>query len=218
MPAPLFGEMTRDGHSLWQGEVRIESHECLTGDKVMQKTIEMPRRKNIALVAHDNKKEELVAWARLNSKILAEHSLYATRTTGELLKSRLGLKVTLLESGILGGDQQIGARVSEGRIDFVIFFSDPLQSQPHDADVKALLRIIVVWNVPLACNRASADFIMSSPLMSRVYERLVPSYPKHRFRLAGSMRSKPVAERATESLIQSPSLGILDVGAKEEFV
>lgn len=142
----------------------------------MQKTIAMARRKSIALVAHDNKKEELVEWARLNCKLLAEHSLYSTRTTGQLLENRLGLKVTLLESGPLGGDQQIGSRISEGQIDFVIFFSDPLQSQPHDPDVKALLRITVVWNVPVACNRASADFIVSSPLMSTRYERLVPDY------------------------------------------
>ena len=150
----------------------------------MQKTIAMARRKNIALVAHDNKKEELVEWAKFNCKLLAKHSLYSTRTTGQLLENRLGLKVTLLESGPLGGDQQIGSRISEGQIDFVIFFSDPLQSQPHDPDVKALLRITVVWNVPVACNRASADFIVSSPLMSTVYERLVPDYSKYRSRLA----------------------------------
>jgi len=150
---------------------------------MMQKTIAMARRKNIALVAHDNKKEELVEWAKFNCKLLAEHSLYSTRTTGQLLENRLGLKVTLLESGPLGGDQQIGSRISEGQIDFVIFFSDPLQSQPHDPDVKALLRITVVWNVPVACNRASADFIVSSPLMSTVYERLVPDYSKYRSRL-----------------------------------
>lgn len=167
----------------------------------MQKTIEMPRRKNIALVAHDNKKEDLVAWAKLNCRMLAGHSLYSTWTTGMLLKQRLGLKVTLLESGPLGGDQQIGARISEGQIDFVIFFSDPLQPQPHDADVKALLRIIVVWNIPVACNRASADFIMSSPLMSAEYERLIPDYAKHRVRLSGSTRSRAAAERTAERLM-----------------
>jgi methylglyoxal synthase len=151
---------------------------------MMQNTIAMRRNKKIALVAHDNKKEELFEWAKFNCKLLAEHSLYATGATGQLLKSRLGLNVTHLESGPLGGDQQIGSRISEGQIDFVIFFSDPLEPQPHDADVKALLRIALVWNIPVACNRASADFIISSPLMSTVYERKVPDYSKYRGGLA----------------------------------
>jgi methylglyoxal synthase len=154
------------------------------GGEMMQSTIAMRRNKKIALIAHDNKKEELFEWAKFNCKLLAEHSLYATGATGQILKSRLGLNVTHLESGPLGGDQQIGARISEGQIDFVIFFSDPLEPQPHDADVKALLRIAVVWNIPVACNRASADFIISSPLMSTVYERKVPDYSKYRARLA----------------------------------
>jgi methylglyoxal synthase len=152
--------------------------------EMMQNTIAMRRNKKIALVAHDNKKKELFEWAKFNCKLLAEHSLYATGATGQFLKSRLGLNVTHLESGPLGGDQQIGSRISEGQIDFVIFFSDPLEPQPHDADVKALLRIAVVWNIPVACNRASADFIISSPLMSTVYERKVPDYSKYRARLA----------------------------------
>ena len=150
---------------------------------MVQNAIEMGRNKKIALIAHDNKKEDLFEWAKCHCTLLAEHSLYATGTTGQLLKSRLGLNVTHLESGPLGGDQQIGSRISEGRIDFVIFFSDPLEPQAHDADVKALLRIAVVWNIPVACNRASADFIISSPLMSKVYERLVPDYSKYRSRL-----------------------------------
>ncbi|WP_424631672.1 methylglyoxal synthase [Bradyrhizobium sp. SYSU BS000235] len=156
----------------------------------------MPSRKTIALVAHDNKKEELVAWAKLNRKLLARHSLYSTWTTGQLLKTRLGLKVTLLESGPLGGDQQIGARIAEGQIDFVVFFSDPLQSHPHDADVKALLRIIVVWNIPVACNRASADFIVSSPLMATEYERLAPDTSRHRVRLPLSAALSVAADHA----------------------
>lgn len=183
----------------------------------MSKTIAMPRRKNIALIAHDDKKEELVAWAKLNCKLLARHSLYSTWTTGQLLKIRLGLKVTLLESGPLGGDQQIGARVTEGQIDFVIFFTDPLQAQPHDADVKALLRIIVVWNIPLACNRASADFIVSSPLMSTEYERLVPDTSKHRGRLGRSRPSKPATERTVENLMRGHRRGVHDVNEREEF-
>jgi methylglyoxal synthase len=180
---------------------------CLVGGKMMQKTIVMAKRKNIALVAHDDKKEELVEWAKLHCKLLAKHSLYSTRTTGQLLESRLGLKVTLLESGPLGGDQQIGSRISEGQIDFLIFFSDPLQSQAHDPDVKALLRITVVWNVPVACNQASADFIVSSPLMSTGYQRLVPDYSKHRARLDGGMRS--------ESASQRHNLGFQEMGEEE---
>jgi methylglyoxal synthase len=156
----------------------------LIEDKMVQNTIEIAGRKNIALVAHDNKKEELFEWAKCNCRLLAEHSLYATGTTGQLLRSTLGLNVTHLESGPLGGDQQIGSRISEGQIDFLIFFSDPLEPQAHDADVKALLRIAVVWNIPVACNRASADFIISSPLMSTIYERLVPDYSKYRSRPA----------------------------------
>ena len=150
----------------------------------MQYTIAMGRIKKIALVAHDNKKEELFEWAKFNCKLLSQHSLYATGATGQLLESRLGLNVTQLESGPLGGDQLIGSRISEGQIDFVIFFSDPLEPQPHDPDVKALLRIAVVWNVPVACNRASADFLISSPLMSTGYERRVPDYSKYRALLA----------------------------------
>jgi methylglyoxal synthase len=150
----------------------------------MQNTIAMGRSKRIALVAHNNKKEELLDWAEFNRKLLAEHSLYATGATGRLLESRLGLNVTHLECGPLGGDQQIGSRISEGLIDFVIFFSDPLEPQPHDPDVKALLRIAVVWNIPVACNRASADFLISSPFMSTVYERRVPDYSNYRAGLA----------------------------------
>ena len=163
-----------------------------------QNTIEMARSKKIALVAHDNKKEELFEWAKCNRELLAEHSLYATGTTGLLLKKRLGLNVTHLESGPLGGDQQIGSRIAEGHIDFVIFFLDPLEPQAHDADVKALLRIAVVWNIPVACNRASADFIISSPLMSTIYERLVPDYSKYRSRLThnGVDRNKSVGLHA----------------------
>jgi methylglyoxal synthase len=134
----------------------------------------MAGRKNIALVAHDKRKEELCEWAWFNRRVLAEHSLYATAATGHLLTRRLGLSVTRLKSGSLGGDQQIGSRIAEGQIDCLIFFSDPLDPPPHDSDVKALLRIAVVWNIPVAWNRASADFILSSPLMSGEYERVLP--------------------------------------------
>jgi methylglyoxal synthase len=181
----------------------------------MQKTVAMARRKKIALVAHDNKKEELVEWATFNCKLLAEHSLYSTSSTGQLLKDRLGLKVTLLESGPLGGDQQIGARISEGQIDFLIFFSDPLQSQPHDCDVKALFRITTVWNVPVACNRASADFIISSPLMSMRYERLIPDYSKYRALPVSSTRSSPATERVAESLKERRNLDFHETEEEE---
>jgi methylglyoxal synthase len=143
----------------------------------------MTEKKKIALVAHDNKKQDLYDWAKFNCELLAEHELYATGTTGSVLREKLGLEISNLESGPLGGDQQIGSRISEGRIDFVIFFWDPLEPQPHDPDVKALLRIAVVWNIPVACNRATADFMISSPLMSRTYERIVPDYSKYRSRL-----------------------------------
>jgi methylglyoxal synthase len=136
-------------------------------------TIPMGSRKRIALIAHDNCKSDLLEWARFNQGTLAQHELYATGTTGRLLATELGLSVTCFLSGPLGGDQQVGAGIVEGRIDFVIFFWDPLEPQPHDVDVKALLRIAVVHNVPIACNRATADFLLSSPLMHRDYERLV---------------------------------------------
>jgi methylglyoxal synthase len=137
-------------------------------------TLGRPRR--IALVAHDNKKHQLLDWARFNRDLLAQHELCATGTTGHLLEEHLGLDVYKFQSGPLGGDQQIGARIAEGEIDCLVFFWDPLEPHPHDPDVKALLRIAVVWNIPVACNRASADFIISSPLMSAGYVRLLPEY------------------------------------------
>jgi methylglyoxal synthase len=129
----------------------------------------MAPRKRIALIAHDNRKPDLLEWARFNQATLASHELYATGTTGALLADELDLTVNRFLSGPLGGDQQVGAALAEGRIDFVIFFWDPLEPQPHDVDVKALLRIAVVYNVPIACNRATADFVLSSPLMALEY-------------------------------------------------
>ncbi len=149
------------------------------------KTITMDGQKTVAIVAHDNKKSDLLAWAKFNRQSLAGHCLIATGTTGKLLSTELGLSVTCLQSGPLGGDQQIGAKISEGEIDVLIFFWDPLEPHPHDPDVKALLRIAVVWNIPIACNRASADFLISSSLMPAEYERLVPDYGGHLNRLVG---------------------------------
>jgi methylglyoxal synthase len=132
--------------------------------------------KRVALVAHDHKKDELLDWARFNRGFLAQHEVYATGTTGRIVEEALSIPVIKLQSGPLGGDQQIGARISEGLVDFLVFFWDPLESQPHDPDVKALLRMAVVWNVPFACNRSSADFIISSPLMATEYEYPTPDY------------------------------------------
>ena len=130
----------------------------------------------IALVAHDNKKKDLLEWARFNRGTLGEHDLYATGTTGWLIEGELELDIHKLESGPLGGDQQIGALISKGELDFLVFFWDPLQPQPHDPDVKALLRMTVVWNVPVACNRSTADFMIASPLMSGEYRRAAPAH------------------------------------------
>jgi methylglyoxal synthase len=141
--------------------------------------------KKIALVAHDNMKDDLVAWAKYNRVLLTHHRLFATGTTGRVLEKELGLKISKLQSGPLGGDQQVGAKIAEGEIDFLIFFWDPLEPQPHDPDVKALLRMAVVWNIPIACNRTSADFMISSPLMDSDYERLVPDYDTYRSRKIG---------------------------------
>ncbi len=147
------------------------------------KELEMGQQKNIVLVAHDNKKKDLLEWARFNRDLLAQHKLYATGTTGWLLEQELGLEVVKLQSGPLGGDQQIGAKIAEGTIDFLIFFWDPLEPHPHDPDVKALLRMAVVWNIPVACNRSTADFMVSSSLMTEQYQRIVPDYGSYRQRL-----------------------------------
>jgi methylglyoxal synthase len=143
----------------------------------------MNPRKRIALVAHDNKKADLLDWVRFNRAILLEHDLLATGTTGSLVEEELGIAIVKLQSGPLGGDQQIGAKIADGLIDFLIFFWDPLEPHPHDPDVKALLRISVVWNTPVACNRSSADFMISSPLMSERYEQQLPDYDEYRARL-----------------------------------
>jgi methylglyoxal synthase len=134
----------------------------------------METRKRIALIAHDNMKRDILEWTRYNKGTLSRHELFGTGTTGGLIAAETGLDVARFRSGPLGGDQQVGAGVAEGRIDFIIFFWDPLAPHPHDVDVKALLRIAVVYNVPIACNRATADFLLSSPLMDEQYDRRLP--------------------------------------------
>jgi methylglyoxal synthase len=145
--------------------------------------LKMGEEKTIAIVAHDNKKQDVLAWAKYNRGALSGHRIVATGTTGALLETELNVPVSRVLSGPLGGDQLIGAKISEGDIDVLIFFWDPLEPHPHDPVVKALLRIAVVWNIPIACNRSSADFLISSSLMPSEYERLVPDYEGYHHRL-----------------------------------
>ena len=128
------------------------------------------------MVAHDNKKDDLIKWAISNKTFLDKNELVATGTTGKLLEAELGRPVKKMLSGPLGGDQQIGAMIAEGKIDMLIFFWDPMEAQPHDSDVKALLRLAVAWNILMACDRATADFIVTSTLMENVYETQIPDY------------------------------------------
>lgn len=137
------------------------------------------KQKRIALIAHDGKKSELVAWCKKNKKILQQHFLCGTGTTARLIAENTGLPVKGYNSGPLGGDQQIGAKIVEGGIDLVIFFSDPLEAQPHDPDVKALLRIAQVYDIPMANNRATADFLITSSYMNTEYVHQVINYNKN---------------------------------------
>ena len=145
---------------------------------------QLAARKRIALVAHDNKKKELIEWAFFNKATLIRHELFGTGTTGKLIEDELDVPVKRLLSGPLGGDQQIGSMIAEGRIDVLIFFWDPMEAQPHDPDIKALLRLAVTWNIPIACDRASADFILTSPLMLEEYEVRLPDYSQYTSRLS----------------------------------
>lgn len=145
----------------------------------MNKVRNLPIRKRIALVAHDHKKADLIDWAVYNKKVLVQHDLVATGTTGKLLQEELNYPVKRLLSGPLGGDQQIGALIAEGNLDIIIFFWDPMEQQPHDSDVKALLRLAVTWNIIIACDRTTADFVLTSNLMNDDYELVIPDYSNY---------------------------------------
>lgn len=146
------------------------------------KTLPLSAVKNLALVAHDNRKPDLLEWAEFNKGTLMMHNLFATGTTGRLIEEVLEKPVIKFQSGPLGGDQQVGAHIAEGKIDMLIFFWDPLEPQPHDPDVKALLRIALVWNIPTACNRSTADFLISSELMNGSYPRMIPDFSNYQQR------------------------------------
>src|ERR1044072_3722693 len=145
----------------------------------MQSVKTLKARKRVALIAHDHKKPELIEWAVYNKTVLSGHELYATGTTGRLLEEQLDVPVRKMLSGPLGGDQQIGAMVAEGELDAVIFFWDPMEALPHDPEIKALLRLCAVWNIPMACNRTTADFLLTSPLMHQDYEAILPDYSQY---------------------------------------
>jgi methylglyoxal synthase len=148
-------------------------------------TRKLSSRKRIALVAHDNMKGALIEWAVYNKNTLAKHRLYATGTTGNLLEAALDQSITKFLSGPLGGDQQVGSKIAEDKLDVLIFFWDPMEAQPHDPDIKALLRVAVTWNIPIACDRATADFILTSSLMHQDYETELPDYSSYTNRNLG---------------------------------
>ena len=172
-----------------------------TMPKLSSAPLEPPQRRRVALVAHDNKKPDLLDWVEFNRGTLEALDLIATGTTGKMIEERTGLRSTLLLSGPLGGDQQLGARIAEGGVDVLIFFWDPLEPQPHDPDVKALLRIAAVWNIAVACNRATADYIISSPLFANRYAANLPNFDDHSRRLlptpAAPQKSKLHREKAS---------------------
>ncbi|WP_448516403.1 methylglyoxal synthase [Pseudothermotoga sp.] len=139
-------------------------------------TLKLAKKKRIALIAHDRMKKDLIEWVEFNKGTLSRHELYATGTTGTLIEERTNLKVHKFKSGPLGGDQQIGAKIAEGEIDILVFFWDPLEPLAHDVDIKALIRLATVYNIPVAINRSTADFLISSPLFESEYEKIQPDY------------------------------------------
>lgn len=151
----------------------------MTSKVLLKKTITTPVRKNVALVAHDNMKPELIEWAEKHKEKLIKHNLMATGTTGNLMQKQLKVPVQALISGPLGGDQQLGGMIAEGKIDILIFFWDPFEPMPHDPDIKALLRVAAVWNIPIACSVSSANFLVSSPLFDSEFERRIPDYDQY---------------------------------------
>lgn len=150
-------------------------------------TLKIGKQKSIALIAHDGKKEDLISWCDEHKEILSRHFLCGTGTTARMITDRTGLPVKGYNSGPLGGDQQIGAKIVEGRIDFVVFFSDPLTAAPHDPDVKALLRVAQVYDIPIANNRATADFMITSPLMNQEYDHDVIDFQRNIAERANSL-------------------------------
>lgn len=173
-------------------------------------TLPMGSKKHIALVAHDSRKDDLMEWVRFNRTSLIQHEIYATGTTGWLLQRELGVPVHRMQSGPLGGDLQIGAKIAEGEIDFLVFFWDPLEAQPHDPDVKALLRLAVLWNIPAATNRATADFMFSSPLMEQDYDRIVPDYETYQ-------RERELRlEQFVAGELESPTVNVSEVAPPTE--
>ena len=144
-----------------------------------KKTVTTAARKRVALVAHDNMKPELTTWAVQHKAKRIKHELMATGTTGNLLQKQLGVPVNALISGPLGGDQQLGGMIAEGKIDILIFFWDPFEPMPHDPDIKALLRVAAVWNIPIACSVSSANFLISSPLFDEPFEKQIPDYDSY---------------------------------------
>ncbi|WP_133011859.1 methylglyoxal synthase [Marinomonas flavescens] len=151
----------------------------MTSKVLLKKLITTPERKNVALVAHDNMKPELIEWAEKHKEKLIKHNLLATGTTGNLMQKQLNVPVQSLISGPLGGDQQLGGLIAEGKIDVLIFFWDPFEPMPHDPDIKALLRVAAVWNIPIACSVSSANFLVSSPLFDSEFERKIPDYEQY---------------------------------------
>lgn len=152
------------------------------------KSISLPASKSIALVAHDNMKKDLVAWCKAHKAALKNHTLYATGTTGTIIEQEAGLTIHKLISGPLGGDQQVGALITEGKVDCLIFLWDPFEPMPHDPDVKALLRIAAVWNIPVACNQISADFLVASPLFNNSCNRNIPDYAAYMAKRSGRVQ------------------------------